>query len=170
MPQRRPRPALALSSRPAAPRNHLAMTADQLCLLAAGLFFLTGLLTGLWKYLCIVRSPESQAPVYVDIAHRASLMYAFSAILLREFLPYSPLTAAGTLWAVAAPLLFFALAISTYVLHGLLRDTDNQLRAPHRLGQATLPGLAIHGFMWLLALAEIGGFALLFWGFLRSLG
>lgn len=146
------------------------MTADQLCLLAAGLFFLTGLLTGLWKYLCILRSPEAVAPVYVDIAHRSSLMYSFSALLLREFVPYSPLPPAGTLWAVAAPLLFFALAISTYVLHGLLRDTDNQLRAPHRLGQATLPGLAIHGFMWLLVIAEIGGFALLFWGFLRSLG
>lgn len=145
------------------------MTADQLCLLAAGLFFLTGLLTGLWKYLCIVRSPEAVAPVYVDIAHRSSLMYSFAAILLREFLPYSPLTPAGTLWAVAAPLLFFALAISTYVLHGLLRDTDNQLRAPHRLGQATLPSLAIHGFMWLLVVAEIGGFVLLFYGFLLSL-
>ncbi|TAJ54798.1 MAG: hypothetical protein EPN60_10310 [Nevskiaceae bacterium] len=145
------------------------MTADQLCLLAAGLFFLTGLLTGLWKYLCIVRSPEAVAPVYVDIAHRSSLMYSFSALLLREFVPYSPLTPAGTLWAVAAPLLFFALAISTYVLHGLLRDTDNQLRAPHRLGQTTLPALAIHGFMWLLVVAEIGGFAVLLYGFLLSL-
>ena len=145
------------------------MTADQLCLLAAGLFFLTGLLTGLWKYLCIVRSPEAVAPVYVDIAHRSSLMYSFSALLLREFVPYSPLSPAGTVWAVAAPLLFFALAISTYVLHGLLRDTDNQLRTPHRLGQATLPALAIHGFMWLLVVPEIGGFAVLLYGFLLSL-
>lgn len=145
------------------------MTADTLCLLAAGLFFMTGLLTGLWKYLCIARSPEAAAPVYVDIAHRASLMYAFSALLLRAFVPYSPLGPTGTLIAVAAPLLFFAFAISTYVLHGLLRDTDNQLRAPHRLGRATLPGLLLHGFMWTLAIAEIGGFAVLLWGFLRGL-
>lgn len=145
------------------------MTADTLCLLAAGLFFMTGLLTGLWKYLCIARSAEATAPLYVDIAHRASLMYAFSALLLRAFVPYSPLAATGTLIAVAAPLLFFAFAISIYVLHGILRDTDNQLRSPHRLGNKTLPGVLIHGFMWALALAEIGGFAVLLWGFLRGL-
>ncbi len=145
------------------------MTADTLCLLAAGLFFLTGLLTGLWKYLCIARSADAVAPVYVDIAHRSSLMYSFSALLLRAFVPYSPLAANGTLLAVAAPLLFFALAISSYLLHGMLRDTDNQLRSPHRLGKGTLPGVLLHGFMWSLALAEIGGFAILLWGFLRGL-
>ncbi len=145
------------------------MTADTLCLLAAGLFFMTGLLTGLWKYLCIARSADAAAPVYVDIAHRASLMYAFSALLLRAFVPYSPLDATGTLLAVSAPLLFFALAIAGYVVHGLLRDTDNQFQKPHRLGKATLPGVLIQGFMWALALAEIGGFAVLLWGFLRGL-
>lgn len=145
------------------------MTADTLCLLAAGLFFFSGLLTGLWKYLCIARSPEAVAPVYVDIAHRASLMYSFSALLLRAFVPYSPLAATGTLLAVGAPLLFFALAISSYLLHGLLRDTDNQLRSPHQLGTRTLPGVLLHGFMWALAIAEIGGFSVLLWGFLRSL-
>ena len=144
-------------------------TAETLCLLAAGSFFMTGLLTGWWKYRCIATSAEAAAPVYVDIAHRAALMYAFSAMLLREFVPYSPLSATGTLLAVAAPLLFFALAIAAYVLHGILRDTDNQLRSPHRLGNGTLPGFAMTGFMWLLALAEIGGFAVLLWGFLRSI-
>lgn len=145
------------------------MNAETLCLLAAGIFFMTGLLTGLWKYLCIARSATASAPVYVDIAHRASLMYAFSAILLREFAPFSPLSPAGTLWAAGLPLLFFALAIGTYVLHGLLRDTDNQLAEPHRLGRATVPAVLIRGFMGALALAEIGGFAVLLWGFLRGL-
>lgn len=145
------------------------MTADQLCLLAAGIFFFTGLLTGLWKYLCIARSPTATAPVYVDIAHRTSLMYAFSAVLLREFVPFSPLGPTGTLWAAGLPLLFFASAIMIYIVHGLLRDTDNQMRAPHKLGAMTLPGIVIHGFMWLLAAAEIGGFAILLYGFLVSL-
>jgi hypothetical protein len=145
------------------------MTAATLCQLAAGLFFMSGLLTGLWKYLCIARSPEAVAPVYVDIAHRASLMYAFAALLLREFVPTSPLSSAGTVWAVGIPLLFFAAAIGTYLLHGLLRDTDNQLRSPHRLGKAALPGVLIHGFMGALAIGEIGGFAILLWGFLRCL-
>jgi len=145
------------------------MTAATLCLLAAGVFFMTGLLTGLWKYRCIATSETATAPVYVDIAHRTALMYAFSALLLREFVPYSPLSPAGTIWAAGIPLLFFAAAIATYVIHGILRDTDNQLRNPHRLGQRTLPALMIHGFMWALAIGEIGGFAILLWGFLRGL-
>jgi len=144
------------------------MTAETLCLLAAGLYFMTGLLTGLWKYRHIATSDTASAPVYVDIAHRSSLMYAFSALLLREFVPYSPLDAAGTVWAVGLPLLFFGLAIGTYVLHSLLRDTDNQLRHPHRLGRATIPGVLIHGFMWALVAGEIGGFAVLLFGFVRS--
>jgi hypothetical protein len=145
------------------------MDAATLCLLAAGVFFFNGLLTGVWKYACMARTAEATAPVYVDIAHRTSLMYAFAAILLREFVPYSPLGPVGTLWAAGIPLLFFALAIASYMLHGLLRDTDNQLRSPHRLGKATLPGLAIHGFMWALVIGEIGGFSILLWGFLVSL-
>ena len=145
------------------------MTADTLCLAACGLFFLTGLLTGLWKYLCMATSPDASTPVYVDIAHRTSLMYSFSALVLRAFVPYSPLGPQGTLIAVAAPLLVFALAISMYVLHGILRDTDNQLRSPHKLGAFTLPGVMLHGFMFLLAVAEIGGFAVLLWGFVRGL-
>ena len=150
-------------------RRNVRLNADQLCLLAAGIFFSSGLLTGWWKYRCIAASPEAVAPVYVDIAHRASLMYAFSAILLREFVPYSPLSETGTLWAVGLPLLFFASAICIYIVHGILRDTDNQMRAPHRLGSLTLPSIALHGFMWALAIGEIGGFAVLLYGFVSSL-
>lgn len=146
------------------------MNAELFCLLAAGVFFLGGLLTGVWKYAAIMKSPEAQAPVYVDIAHRASLMYAFSAILLREFVPYSPLGPTGTLWAVAVPILFFASAVAMYVVHGVLRDTDNQLRRPHVLGRGTVPGALITVYMVALIAGEIGGFAILFYGLLRTLG
>lgn len=145
------------------------MTAETLCLLAAGLFFLNGLLSGVWKYVCMARSENAIAPVYVDTAHRSSLMYAFSALLLREFVPYSPLSEAATLVAAGLPLLFFALAIATYMVHGALRDTDNQFRRPHVLGRARVPGIAVHGFMWALIVGEIGGFSVLLWGFLRGL-
>ncbi|WP_370308111.1 hypothetical protein [Sinimarinibacterium flocculans] len=144
------------------------MTADLFCLLAAGVFFTSGLLTGVWKYVAIMHAETAQAPVYVDIAHRTSLMYAFSAILLREFVPYSPLGPAGTLWAVAVPILFFASAIAMYILHGILRDTDNQLRRPHVLGRGTVPGVLITVYMVALIVGEIGGFAILFYGLLRS--
>ncbi|MEC9361731.1 MAG: hypothetical protein VYC42_00785 [Pseudomonadota bacterium] len=144
------------------------MTADLFCLLAAGVFFTSGLLTGVWKYVAIMNAETAQAPVYVDIAHRTSLMYAFSAILLREFVPYSPLGPTGTLWAVAVPILFFASAIAMYILHGILRDTDNQLRRPHVLGRGTVPGVLITVYMVALIVGEIGGFAILFYGVLRS--
>lgn len=145
------------------------MTADLFCLLAAGVFFSSGLLTGVWKYFSMMASPQAQAPVYVDIAHRTSLMYAFSAILLRAFVPYSPLGPTGTLWAVAVPILFFASAIAMYILHGILRDTDNQLRRPHVLGRGTVPGALITLYMVALIVGEIGGFAILFYGLLISL-
>ena len=144
------------------------MNASNLCLLAAGLYFLTGMLTGVWKYLCMASDREARSPVYVDIAHRTALLYSFAAILLREFVPFSPLSPAGTLWAVGLPLLFFGSAIFIYIVHGILRDTDNQLRKPHKLGSATLPGGLITVYMWLLIAGEIGGFAVLFAGFLRA--
>lgn len=146
------------------------MNASELCLLGAGIFFLSGLLTGVWKYTAIYKTEHGKAcaPVYVDIAHRASLLYSFAAILLLAFVPYSPLSATGTCWAVGIPLLFFGSAIAIYIIHGLLRDTDNQLHRPHILGKGTVPPILIRGFMWALVIGEIGGFVILFYGFLRT--
>lgn len=148
----------------------LAQPAVRLCIVAGGVFFLAGLLTGAWKYVHMARSAAAQAPVYVDIAHRASLLYSFAALLLAQFAALSALPPGVNLWAAAVPLAFFAAAIASYVAHGALNDTDNQLRAPHRLGRIALPRGALHGFMWLLVAGEIGGFAVLFAGTLRTLG
>jgi len=49
-------------------------------------------------------------------------------------------------WATLFPLVFFAAAIFTYLVHGLLNDTDNQMARPHKLGPTTLPGFLIQGF------------------------
>jgi hypothetical protein len=127
---------------------------------------MTGLLTGIWKYYHIHNTQRAQAPTYVDIAHRASLMYSFAAIVLAEFVKLSAWSEQVNFWAVAAPIVFFALAITTYVIHGVLGDTDNQFKKPHKLGSFTLPAWIITGFMVLLILAEVGGFAVLFAGFL----
>ena len=56
-----------------------------------------------------------------------------------------------------AALAFFALAIATYVIHGILRDTDNRLRRPHRLGRRKLPTWATGLFMGLLIAGEVVG-------------
>lgn len=136
---------------------------------ACGIFFLTGLITGVWKYYHIHSSKEAIAPVYVDIAHRTSLMYSFATLVLAKFVELSPYSEMVTFWSAAAPIVFFALAISTYVTHGILKDTNNQMEKPHKLGAFTLPNWVIATFMVSLIIAEIGGFAILFVGFLTTL-
>ena len=51
-------------------------SAATLVLTASAGFLLFGLVTGVWKYHHILSSPNHRAPVYVDITHRASLMYS----------------------------------------------------------------------------------------------
>lgn len=140
-----------------------------LCLISAGVFFLSGLLTGVWKYAHIARSPQAVAPVYVDIAHRASLLYSFAAILLAQFAAISVWSDPVNFWAAAAPLVFFAGAIGGYVVHGILRDTDNQFLQPQRIGALALPRGTLAVFMGSLIAAEIGGFVVLFAGVLQAL-
>lgn len=146
------------------------MSAYQLAMVWAGIFLLAGLLTGVWKYRCILRSADATAPNYVDIAHRAALLYSFAAVLLA-------LLAKGSVWPAWVNLLgvwlnvvFFALAIATYCLHGFLRDTDNQLRKPYTLGAGTVPAPAIEGFMLALMAAEIAGLLILLSGFWLGVG
>jgi len=73
--------------------------------------------------------------VYVDIAHRTSLLYSFAAILLAHFAALSAWSERVNIVAAAVPLAFFAAAIGGYIVHGILQDTDNQFReaAPRRL-------------------------------------
>jgi hypothetical protein len=136
------------------------MSAYQLAIVAAGIFFLNALLSGIWKYLEIARSNDGLAHPYIDIAHRASLMYAFAAILIAVFIEISELPDAVEFIAALAMLVYFALAISTYMVQGYLKKTDNQLRnAP----------ASTAWFMWSLIVAEVGGFCVLFYGVLAAL-
>lgn len=146
-------------------RDHVRMDlAERIAVVAAGSFFLAGLVLGGWKYVQITRSPDARAATYVDVAHRAALLYAFACLVVERFTALSKLGATVELVAVLAQIGFFALALASYVVHGLLRDTDNQLARPHRLGQRTIPSSAMLVFMIVLMTAEIGGFAVLFWG------
>ena len=140
-----------------------------LAVIAAGIFFLTALLTGVWKYLQIRASEDAVAHPYVDIAHRASLMYSFAALLLSRFAEISQLSPVVEWWAVAFPLFYFAYAILIYIIHGALKDTDNQLKPPFKMGTLALPPSFIGLSMWSLVAAEIGGFCVLFYGVLVAL-
>ena len=148
----------------------MAMDAQTFCTLSAGAFFLVGLGCGFWKYSWIARTAEAdaRAPPYVDIAHRASLLYAFACDLLARLCAESAWPDSVNLVASGLLVGFFASAVIGYVVHGVLRDTDNQLRRPHVLGRRTVGPRAVTTYMVALTIAEIGAFGVLFAGFARA--
>lgn len=128
-------------------------------LLAAAVMFLWALLLGIWKYRQIVESEEAAAHPYVDIAHRAALLYSFALLLVATFVELSGWSTLVNLLAAGAMTFYFYAAVIGYVLHGLRRDTDNQFRDPMR---------GLHGFMVALMVAEIGGWLVLIAGFVDA--
>ncbi|AIY45804.1 hypothetical protein [Mycolicibacterium fortuitum] len=125
-------------------------------LLAAGLIFLLALALGVWKYRQMVTSDRHVAHPYVDIAHRASLLYAFATLLTAVFVELSAWPDWVDLTAAMVLVFFFLAAILSYIVHGARRDTTNQFEHPS-------PGM--HISMVLLIVGEIGGFAVLLVGF-----
>ncbi len=142
--------------------------AQKTALTAAMTFFVVALLGGVWKYAAIRRSPKAEAPAYVDIFHRASLLYAFACLLLERMVEVSQLPTWVELSALAAAIFFFAFAVFGYALHGWLNYTDNQLRRPYRLGSGTLPPWVVHGSMVALVIGEIGGTLVLMYGVIQA--
>lgn len=133
-------------------------TSPMLAIACAGIFFMTGLLTGAWKFSCMLNSTDFKTPYYVDIAHRSALLYSFAAILIAVFAYFSIFPEWVTLTATAAPLLFFAIAIFNYIKLGIKNNTNNQLRdSDNPMGDKVIMGA--------LMVAEIGGFLILLIGF-----
>lgn len=128
-------------------------------LFAAGLIFLLALVLGIWKYQQMATSPDHLAHPYVDIAHRSALLYSFATLLVAVFVELSALPAWVNAAAAATIIVFFVGAIGSYILHGIKRDTVNQL---------SQPGRSIHVAMTALIVGEIGGFAVLLFGFVRG--
>src|SRR5690625_1639022 len=131
----------------------------RLTLLAAGLIFLLALALGVWKYRQMATSPEHLAHPYVDIAHRASLLYSFATLLIAAFVELSSWPTWVNLTAAAVLVFFFLVAIGSYILHGARRDTTNQFEQPSVL---------LHAGMVALIVGEIGGFAVLLAGFVAG--
>jgi amino acid transporter len=125
-------------------------------LLAAGLMFLWALLLGVLKYRQIAESEEAVAHPYVDVAHRAALLYSFALLLVAAFVELSEWGVAVNLVAAGTLAGYFFAAVGGYMVHGWRRDTDNQFK-----GAAA----GLHAFMWALIVAEIGGWLVLLAGF-----
>jgi hypothetical protein len=127
---------------------HLAID-TKITLLAAGLIFLLALVLGVWKYRQIMAAPDHRAHPYVDIAHRAALLYSFATLLLAAFVELSAWPTWVNLTAAAVVMVFFVGAIADYIIHGARRDTTNQFEHATRGSQVS---------MALLIVGEIGGF------------
>lgn len=126
-------------------------------LLAAAAMFLWALLLGVWKYRQIVESEDARAHPYVDIAHRAALLYSFALLLVATFVELSAWGTVVNLLAAGAMAFYFFAAVAGYAVHGRRRDTDNQFRDPVA---------GTHAFMNSLIVAEIAGWLVLVAGFL----
>ncbi|MFY2789490.1 hypothetical protein [Rhodococcus sp. MALMAid1271] len=127
--------------------------------LAASLLLLWALGLGVLKYHQMSTSADGAAHRYVDIAHRAALMYSFAALILAVLAQFSAWSVPVDLTAASVVLLFFVAAIAGYTVHGIRRDTENQFVHP-------VPGT--HVFMLLLIIGEIGGTAVLVAGFVAE--
>ena len=129
--------------------------ADLLCLFSSGGFLMAGLLCGVWKYRQMMASKTHQAHVYVDVAHRAALLYSFACLVLRALVAESRLPGWLELCAAGATILFFAVSVATYICLGRRRVTENQFE---RRTLTTTVG------MWALIVGEIGGVSTLLVG------
>jgi hypothetical protein len=102
----------------------------KITLLAAGLIFLLALVLGVWKYRQIMASDDHRAHPYVDIAHRAALLYSFATLLIAVFVELSAWPAWVNLTAAMVVVFFFVGAIAGYISHGLRRDNRQPIRKP----------------------------------------
>jgi preprotein translocase subunit SecG len=128
----------------------------KITLLAAGLIFLLALVLGVWKYRQIMRAEDHRAHPYVDIAHRAALLYSFATLLIAVFVELSAWPVWVNLTAAMVVVFFFVAAIVAYIVHGARRDTTNQFEHPDRGTEVA---------MALLIAGEIGGFGVILAGF-----
>jgi hypothetical protein len=128
-------------------------------LLASGAIFLLALGLGVWKYRQMTMSANHLAHPYVDIAHRSALLYSFATALLAVFVQLSAWPQWVNLSAALLVVFFFLAAIASYIVHGVKRDTTNQLEHP---------GFGLHAAMAALIVGEMGGFAVLLSGFIYA--
>ncbi|MGM0557604.1 MAG: hypothetical protein ACQEVA_14570 [Myxococcota bacterium] len=124
-------------------------------LIVSGLFLLVGMVTGVWKYRQMMTRPDRQAHIYVDTAHRASLMYSFATLVLAAL-------AAASVWpdwvdaiAAGANVLFFASAVARYIQLGITEQTRNQFEREDFFSTIG---------MYLLIVGEVGGVLVLLLG------
>lgn len=136
--------------------------------LFSAIYLWVGMLTGVWKYLQIRRSPQARAHYYVDIAHRSSLLYAPAALILAVMAYFSAWQESLNIACVIINLVFFSASILAYIIHGMLKDTQNQFKEPHQLGVWQIDKRIMLFLMLSLIIAELAGTTILLSGVLLA--
>ena len=131
----------------------------KIALFCSGLFLLSGMLTGVWKYAKTMQSLEHRAPVYVDIAHRASFFYSFASLVIARLIEFSPFGETWQTVIVAVPLLYFILTVVGYIREGFLNRTENMFAERN---------FVTTWFMYGLIAGEVGAFLLILGGFVYT--
>lgn len=133
--------------------------AVKISLLSSGLFLLAGMLVGIVKHQQMLKSADHMAPAYIDIAHRAAFLYSFAMLVIAKLLEYSPYSETVQLLAMGTVLAFMSITIVGYFVTGMMNKTDNLFR--QRDFRTTW-------YVYMLAAGEIGGFAVIIWGFIST--
>lgn len=131
--------------------------AIKITLASAGMFLLTGMIGGVIKYQRIMASPDHKASAYVDLAHRAALLYSFSALVMAELLRFSPFSVSVQLLITGVPLFNFAVSIAQYFRLGFTGKTTSQFSDRNLI---TTWGMVF------LIVGEIGGVGAIVLGFI----
>ena len=105
---------------------------------ACGVFFLTALLLGVWKWRAMLSASDHLAPHYVDTAHRAALLYSFACLVLIHFAELSPFAEPVNVAAVSFPLVFFG-SRSPATSSSVARHDGQRLRAARLLDHDRRP-------------------------------
>ncbi|MEG2883995.1 MAG: hypothetical protein RR884_05350 [Acinetobacter sp.] len=139
-------------------------SATELAIIFSGIFLWVGMITGVWKYYQIRNTELARAHYYVDIAHRSSLLYAAASLILAALSFFTSLSDALSLFCVIANLFFFSMSILVYIIHGMLKDTTNQFKQPHKLGQWSISRWCMTFLMLNLIIVELGATTVLLLG------
>ncbi|MFM6958068.1 MAG: hypothetical protein ACKOXD_05840 [Acinetobacter sp.] len=139
-------------------------SATELAIIFSGIFLWVGMITGVWKYYQIRNTELARAHYYVDIAHRSSLLYAAASLILAALSFFTSLSDALSLFCVIANLFFFSISILVYIIHGMLKDTTNQFKQPHKLGRWSIPRWCMTFLMLNLIIVELGATTVLLLG------
>ena len=131
----------------------------QLSIAAAAGTLLLGMVLGIWKFFGMATSENGLAHPYVDIAHRAALMYAAATLILVPLAQFNEWSTTANTIAVSVVVFLFVANIVNYAFHGWKEDTTNQV---HPVTPLVIGGIVA------IIVGEIGGVGFLLAGFLDT--